>query len=227
MRRVIFGFFAAPLAVSFAFFGPLALLAYPFFLVVALLIGAPIFFVCRRLGVLTWWSALLVGSGCSIVGICVDLNSATRAELYGPEEAILFAAMGGAVGLLFWFFAIFRNPAFPSVGHRIPISMILMAPLIATVWVAHSRMETFDVPARLVAAEVTSASSTGLPQVAKLIVPSGQIVAADLLAGLALPEPGACAFLVGRRTSVFSDSRRYWVVSFDDEANCKAIKLRS
>lgn len=227
MRRVIFGFFAAPLVVSCLAFGPLAVAVYPLFLVVTLLIGAPIFLVCRRLGLLTWWSALLVGCACSIVGICIDLNSAIRAELCGPQETILFAAMGGWVGLLFWFLAIFRNPHFPSVDRSLPASMILLVPVIALAWTAHGRMESFDVPARLVAADVPPAIKTGSRPVAKLVMSSGEIVSADLLDGQALPAPGACAFIVGRRSSILSDSRHYWLLAFDDQVNCKDVRRQS
>lgn len=227
MRRVIIGFFAAPLVVSVVSFGLLAVAIYPLFLLVTLLIGAPIFLLCRRLGLLTWWSAVLVGCACSIAGTCVDLNSAIRAELYGPQEAILFAPMGCGVGLLFWLFAIFRNPEFPSVSRRFPVSMLLLAPLIALAWASQNRLEAVDVPARLLSAEAPLAGKVASPQAARLMLASGEVVSAELLDGRALPAPGTCADLVGRRLSVFSDSRHYWLLAFDDEVNCKDVRRRS
>ncbi|HEY4083019.1 MAG TPA: hypothetical protein VGM81_20230 [Burkholderiaceae bacterium] len=227
MGRVIAAFLTAPLLGGVLFMGLIGLAAYPFLLLVALLLGGPIFLLCRKFAWLSWFHAALVGAVCSVVGICTDLNSPVRAELFGPAEIVLFVTMGCAVGLSFWFMALFRNPSFPQIDRRFPRSLLVMAPVFAMAWFAHERVATFDIRARLVKSEGSPAAVGEQRRTVNMALASGAIIAVELLDEKPLPARGTCAFVVGRRSSIFSDAKRYWVLGYEDDSNCQFGKPKS
>jgi hypothetical protein len=215
--RVVSAFFIAPLLVSLAY-GPLVIVVYPMFLIVMLVLGAPLFLAFRRLGWLSWWHAVLVGVMCSTAGMYFDLGSnPVRAEMYGPSHTISFATMGAGVGLLFWWLALFRNERYPGISRNPPKSMLWLVPLAVLAWVAYDRVEAFDVRARLQGPGGPPAPGGVAKSTARMVLPTGEPIAATVLREGPLPAAGTCAHLVGRRASFLSDDRQYWVLLFMDE----------
>jgi hypothetical protein len=71
---------------------------YVFALGVALLIGLPAYLLINRFGKITWWSALLVGVFCGIVGsITYRLPNELRIV-----DFYLMVPIGGLSALVFW-----------------------------------------------------------------------------------------------------------------------------
>lgn len=216
MERVIAGFFVVPLLVSF-FFGPIFVAAYPFLQIVTLLIAVPLFLVCRRLGWLSWWHSVLVGIGCAILGISINIGNPVRAEIYGPMVAVSFVGMGATGGLLFWWFALYRNERFPGVPRRVPWNMMVLIPIAVLGWFAYTKVEPFDVQGRPLVLGGPPLPGTISKSTAQILLPSGKVVTAMVLDDSPVPDaPHVCAHVVGR-ASFTSDTPRYWVDYFLDK----------
>jgi len=217
MGRVVGAFVLAPLLVSFAY-GPVFFIAYPLFLIVTVALGVPAFFLFRRLGWLRWWHAVLFGVAGSTLGSYFDMGgNAVRAEIYGPPHMLGFVLMGAGVGLLFWWLGLFRNDRYPGVASSVPKSMwlVLAAGLLA--WMAMQRVDVFDVRARLQGAGGGPPADTVAKATARMVLPSGESIEVLVLDDKPLPPAGTCAYLLGRRVSLVSEERRYWVLHFMDE----------
>jgi len=129
MKRVWVAFFLAPFLVS-APFGVTGLIPLYFMLLVTVVLAIPLFFVFRRLQWLQWWHALLAGLFCALGFIAFDtLMTRGRLDFLISASNITLLGYGALVSLLFWWIGIFRNPAFPFVPHRAPISFALVIPL--------------------------------------------------------------------------------------------------
>lgn len=74
------------------------LVYYPYSILFSALFGVPIFFACRRLGVITWWSALLCGA---LIGV---LASAAFRSANGPYiyDFLKFVPVAAIAAFAFW-----------------------------------------------------------------------------------------------------------------------------
>jgi hypothetical protein len=133
MKRVWIAFFLAPLLVS-APFGVFGLIALYFLLLVTLVLAVPLFFLCRRMKWLQWWHALLAGLLCALCFVIFDawmtpLKSPLKFDQLISANNVIYLGWGVLVSVVFWWIGIFRNPAFPFVPRRPPISFVLVLPL--------------------------------------------------------------------------------------------------
>ena len=110
----VLGLLAAPImpAVYFAFLYPISgyhdfasiyvtyMLTYQFALIGAVFLGGPIFFLMNKLKMVFWWLAMISGAFVSIV-VRVTITSGNSVDF---DSMVLFAALGGVAGLVFWIF---------------------------------------------------------------------------------------------------------------------------
>jgi len=76
------------------FFAVVFLTFFPTTAFFGLTVGGPALFVARRLGIVTWWLAILVGALAGALGAALLFSR--------PEEVQLFALFGSVAGLVFW-----------------------------------------------------------------------------------------------------------------------------
>ena len=150
MSRAIAAIFAAPLFAGLLF-GFYAIFAVPVMLAVTAVVALPTFMVLRRIGWLQWWHALSVGTVCGglVAVYYVATSPAYHVEYIGARNAFFFVGLGAAVGLAFWWIGIFRNPAFPTVASKRPLSMLLLVPVAGIGAWAYLGMEPHFVEGRV------------------------------------------------------------------------------
>lgn len=78
-------------AVSFLVF-------YPYSILFAAVIGVPLFFACRRLGVVTWWSALVCGA---LIGTLASAAFHSARDPY-IDDLLRFVPVGSIAAYAFW-----------------------------------------------------------------------------------------------------------------------------
>ena len=69
-------------------------------LVVTLLFGAPLFFLCLYFKIIRWWSALIAGS---FVGMLVAVGISESHEVY-MQDLLRMGAVGALSAFCFWIF---------------------------------------------------------------------------------------------------------------------------
>ena len=79
------------------FLGVAFMVALPFSVLPALLIGVPGFLLCRRVGLVTWWIALLVGAS---TGALVALVRPANQPV--ADVIVKYVLLGALAGLAFW-----------------------------------------------------------------------------------------------------------------------------
>jgi hypothetical protein len=131
MLRVWLALFAAPVLVGLVF-GSVAVIVAPFTVVATLAIGAPLFYLFKRLGWLTVWHAIAVGGLCgTLLGIAWGYAvSPWHTDAFGIADTLVFCAAGVATALLFWGLGVFRNPELPAAPKSWPWSLLLLVPLV-------------------------------------------------------------------------------------------------
>ncbi len=145
MRRVLIALLLAPLAVSLCF-GLFAVLVYPFMLLVTLCAALPLFLLFRRKGWLEWWHALLAGAICGVLFVAFDtaLSYAPDVDRVVNANNVTYVSLGAVIGFVFWWMAIYRNPAFPFVGRAFPMSVLAVLPLaVSATYVRQELTPTF------------------------------------------------------------------------------------
>jgi hypothetical protein len=129
MVRALIALYLAPLIASLIF-GLYAVMAAPVMLLITIFIATPLFVFLRKKQWLRWWHAVLAGSICGAVG--AGLLAATSPPPWVDanivQSTIVCIGLGAAVALLFWWSGLYRNPAFPSVPHAMPRSMLVLLP---------------------------------------------------------------------------------------------------
>jgi hypothetical protein len=142
MRRALLALFLTPLFAS-TIFGLLAIVVYPFMLIVTLCVALPIFFFLRRRRWLEWWHALLAGTICAVSYIAADaaLSYAPDVDRLINSNNIFFVGLGTAIGVLFWWAGVFRNQAFPFVSRAFPVSFLVIVPATALIVLIHRELE--------------------------------------------------------------------------------------
>ncbi|WP_332852237.1 hypothetical protein [Duganella sp. S19_KUP01_CR8] len=218
MARAFTAYFLACVLVSLTFGGG-AIFVLPLCLIEVALIAGPIFWLCRRLGYLNWWSAVLAGLCCSgfLFGVDVSGNP-LRAEMYGPMHAAWCVAAGISGGLVFWWVGLYRNAAFPAVPGGRLWSMLLMLPPLAMASAVYLRCETESVlVGRLLAEGGPPIAGMSNESTVSVILPGGETVRAMVSAGTDEPTRlGMCVSVISR-AEVWSGRRLYWVSHFLDE----------
>jgi hypothetical protein len=217
MTRIVAAFVLAPLLASVFFFRVFAIVAFPFMLVVTLVLAVPLFLLLRRVQRLSWWHALLAGAFC---GLCVVLLSSFNPDRLISRNNILFVGLGALAGTLFWWIGIFRNSSLPFISTRFPWSFLLVVPLAVAAFAAHQALEEEPDKGRVVAIvkEPSAESETGL---ASVRLSNGSIINAVLSSTWPLPMiEGKCVHLMNRWSTL--RARRIYEVSvpfgagFDD-----------
>jgi hypothetical protein len=79
-------------------------LSYP----VAVLVGAPLFFGCRRLGWLAWWQMVLCGLICALPLVLMYwlLGAPPHLGAFDPLNALVLEGWGAFAGFSFWLLAV-------------------------------------------------------------------------------------------------------------------------
>jgi hypothetical protein len=110
-----------------AFFGILGIIALPFMLGTS----AALFIVFKTRGWLQWWQATIAGilGGTTWSLLFSATSSWEYLDSFGLPNAILWAGIGAATALLFWWLGLYRNIEFPRVNRAIPYAMILLVPV--------------------------------------------------------------------------------------------------
>lgn len=112
-----------------AFFGLMGIIALPFMLGTSL----ALFVVFKARGWLNWWQTTLGGvlGGATWSLLFSATSSFEYLDSFGLPNAIVWAGVGGATALSFWWLGVFRNSTFPGVDGAIPYAMLLLVPLAA------------------------------------------------------------------------------------------------
>ena len=80
-----------------AYDGAAFLLALPFSVLAALIVGLPSVLLCRRLGLVRWWLALTVGA---LAGILVAVVRPANQPI--ADVIVKYGLLGAVAGLTFW-----------------------------------------------------------------------------------------------------------------------------
>lgn len=130
MARAWIAIALAPTIVALALFGLLALVAIPIMLFVTATTAAPLFLALKRREWLSWWHATISGALCAVCFIALDmlLSDFAWPELLTSNN-VLYVGLGALIGTLFWWLGVFRNPAFPFVSRRFPLSFAFVIPI--------------------------------------------------------------------------------------------------
>jgi hypothetical protein len=125
MGRVVAAFFLAPL-LGVLVVGAItrtldvgllaAMVAYP----IALIVGAPIFFLFKWRGWFRWWQVTLGGMACSLPFIAFYLFMAepTHVANAGFMNSLYLLGCGAAIGITFWALGVSGNSALTARSTR-------------------------------------------------------------------------------------------------------------
>lgn len=163
-----------------------------------------LYLLLRTLGWLRWGHALLAGmlSGALPVWIAG----------FGLRQVLPFAALGGIIGLLFWWLRIFRNPAYPAVPTSLPWSMALLIPAASLlVWYMRQTSE------QSVVGRVDSIAVTATGVDIRMKDGSTFSVVGRGLHSHDLPR-GTCVVLATRRSATLLERRTYISHKVQDSA---------
>jgi hypothetical protein len=158
MRRALIALVLAPLLVS-SVFGIFALLAFPWMLLMTIVVALPLLLLFQRIGRLNWWIAVMGGAICALGYITLEALApltygvAPNADRLINSNNIAFLGLGMLTGFVFWWIGIFKNTAFPFVSRRFPASALLVVPLALTCaglnhWLRESDLTPCLVPFR-------------------------------------------------------------------------------
>jgi hypothetical protein len=190
MRRALLALVLAPLLVSsiFGFTGSdavmgllAALIVLQVMLAVSFAFALPLLLLLRRIKRLDWWIAFLAGGFCGMCFVAVDtlLSVSPDIDELVNSENVFFVVLGAFTGLVFWWIGIFRNRAFPFVGRRFPISVLVVLPLAAAgAYVQHS-LEPVFYQGRVIAILAPPSANPRAGQ-ASVRLTGGGVVRADL-----------------------------------------------
>ena len=137
MARVVAAFLLAPLIPSLLF-GILVGVAYLVMLTISLLIALPLFVFLSRYRRLEWWHATLAGSFC---GLCIVALQIYDIDNLLSKNYLLYVGLGLVTGFLFWWIGIFRNPKFEFVSRAVPLSSLLIVPVLGLGVLVHQHLE--------------------------------------------------------------------------------------
>lgn len=203
-HRVAFAFLFAPALAAVAMLVLSRSDAFTFIVMiivmalVTVMLAVPMFVLLRAMGWLQWPHALLAGTVCGVLG---------GMFVGGP---FIYGAFGGAIGLLFWWLAVFRNPDYPAVSRKLPLLMVGVIPLgMLWFWYAGQVGSRYTV-ARLVEAPVVTEANWDSARV-RIQLPDGSTVPARL--GGFIPkrlEINTCFAVTSRRDPLLL-KRRYVV----------------
>ncbi|HSC47374.1 MAG TPA: hypothetical protein VLG68_04755 [Gammaproteobacteria bacterium] len=136
MRRVIWGFVIAPLAVLFVdalFTGSFSIALFSCIeaYLAILVFGIPIFALFSQLKWLRWWHIMLAGTIVSMaMGWFMDspaiVPNSYVIEMDGTSDLFSGAALGCAMALVFWFVGVFQNKEYPYVSRALPLSPLVI-----------------------------------------------------------------------------------------------------
>jgi len=125
MSRLAVATFIAPLPTCF-FWGRYFLLAYVAILLFTVVLALPLFFFFEKKKRLSWWHATLAGL---LMSQILPLGWPDGIDSVIHRNSVLTAGIGISTALLFWWIAIFRNPEYPFVSSKLPISQIFVVPV--------------------------------------------------------------------------------------------------
>jgi hypothetical protein len=110
---------------------------------------------------------------------------------------VLDVGLGAAVGVLYWWLGVFRNPALPFVSRAFPRSIVVVIPFAALLLLAYARLDMVHSQGRLVAIVKPAAAHSPLG-LATVRLSNGEIVPTDV------SDPWVNGALVGKCVHVMN-----------------------
>ncbi|MCA0895142.1 hypothetical protein [Microbulbifer agarilyticus] len=220
MNRTLLGFLVAPLIPVFifslmagAYFFIILMIGVPAAYVGALVIGAPLLFVLRKLNCLSWHYFLMGGVLCALpFGWFYSGSASTHLEIYGLRNMVMFCAIGAAGGLTFWFLSVRTSaPVSKSLWREVVGIIGFLLVTISCVYVYYfGTSSSYEGKMLEQNLEFISSSSREV----KIELSDGAFVDASLPKNL--PYRPRCSIYVTSRRSYINRESLYWVNGYKD-----------
>jgi len=220
MNRTLLGFLVAPLIPVFLFsltagvyFFIILMIGVPAAYVGALVVGAPLLYVLRKLNCLSWHYFVLGGVLCALpFGWFYSGGANTHLEIYGIRNMVVFCAIGAAGGITFWFISIrssgvVRKSVWREVIGFVGLGLVTFACVYVYYFGASVSYE-----GRMLVQSLDFISSSS--REVKIELADGSFVEANLSDNL--PFRQGCPIYVTSRRSYIDRENLYWVSGYKD-----------
>jgi hypothetical protein len=197
-----------PLFVSF-FFGPLFLAVVVVAWFVCLFPAAPLFILFSWRGWLRCWQVTLAGLVCGLLfgGVSI-LNGGLYSTIQGPANLAMLSGVGAVIAYGFWWFGLFRNPAFgKKVGHS-TLPALFPLPVLLGLGLLYVLFSADISDAFAMGSSATAESPRGTIDIR---LANGAVVNAELVEGVQIPMAGEKVTIESRRRLTLL-GKRYWVI---------------
>jgi len=220
MNRTLLGFLIAPVIPVFlfslsagAYFFIILIIGVPAAYVGALVIGAPLLHIFRKLDCLSWHYFVLGGVLCSLpYGWFYSGSANTHLEIYGLRNMIMFCGIGAAGGIIFWFISVRSNLVVRKsvLRETIGVAVLVLVAFFCAYIYYLGTSKSYE--GTMLSQKMDFISSSN--RVVEIQLSDGTHVKSSLSANLPF-RPG-CPIYVTSRRSYISTENLYWVNGYKD-----------